>query len=41
MIRWLGEEKKEGSPTSKEFNEKEKEMLKFVDEIWAKFKPKT
>jgi hypothetical protein len=41
MIRWLDEEKKEVNPTSEEFWEKEKETLEFVDEILAKFKPKT
>jgi vacuolar-type H+-ATPase subunit I/STV1 len=41
MIRWIGEKKKEVNPTSKEFRQKEKETLEFVDEILAKFKPKT
>jgi hypothetical protein len=41
MIRWQDEEKKEVNPTSKEFRQKEKETLEFVDEILAKFKPKT
>ncbi len=41
MIRWLEEEKKEVNPTSKEFLEKENETLEFIDEILAKFKPKT
>jgi hypothetical protein len=41
MIHWLDEEKKEVNPTSKEFLQKEKETLEFVDEILVKFKPKT
>jgi hypothetical protein len=41
MIRWISNGKNEVNLTSEEFREKEKERLKFVDEILAKFKSKT
>ena len=41
MIRWLDEEKKEVNAASKEFDEREKEIFKFLNEILPMFKRKT
>jgi len=41
MVRWIDENKKEVTPTSKEFKESEKDIVKFSNELVALFKQKT
>lgn len=41
LVRWIDENKTEINPTSKEFKEREKDILKFSKELLTMFKQKT